>query len=281
MSGSTTVVDGASLPWVSGADVFETMEPAFRDHIGATRDAALALLARYHARSLWLDGETSRRIDHIRADPGYVDLSEAFHDSVEECYVLQGEVELSAEGRLEGGDYFWRPPGWVHSAASDTGFAAILMMEGTDGGEASARVTRVVRPPQDAGRQALGDAGHAGDGIGPRGYVRRAETRFMPWRAHDDTVARLGGGAGLTAKLLSSNAETGSCSLLVRAAPGWTGAPAVSDRERFIVNTTGALLVDGTRLGEPSLVHVPAGAPAPELSAPDGAELLVKVGGPR
>ncbi|WP_164775179.1 cupin domain-containing protein [Nocardioides pantholopis] len=277
MSGSTTVVDGAALPWVNGAEVFETMEPAFRDHIGASREAALELLSRYHARSLWLDGASSRRIDHVRADPGYVDLSEAFHDSVEECYVLDGRVRLSAEGDLERGDYFWRPPGWVHSAASEGGFAAILMMEGTDPGEASERVTRVVRPDEDAGSQALSDGERA---IGPRGYVRRAETRFMPWRPHDDTVAALGG-TGLRAKVLSSNAVTGACSLLVGAPAGWTAAPAVTDRERFVVNTTGPLLVDGHLLVETGLVHVPAGASVPELGAPEGAELLVKVGGPR
>ncbi|WP_162598779.1 cupin domain-containing protein [Nocardioides gilvus] len=268
-----TVVDGAAMRWVNGAEVYETMEPAFRDNIGQDREAALTLLRRYNARCLWKDDTTSRRIDHIRADPGYVDLSEAYHDSVEECLVLGGAVELTAEGDFEAGDYFWRPPGWVHSASSPQGFEAILMMEGEDSTEGSDRVSRVVRPDEDAGEHVS-----QADQLGPRGYVRRAESRFMPWRDHDDHGTRLGGGA--TAKVLSLNADTGAETVLVQVPAGWSSLPERSERERFIINTSGALLVDDQELAEPSLVRVPAGVVAPRLHAPGGAELMVKTGPP-
>ena len=69
-------------------------------------------------RSLWLDPATSRRIDHVRTEPGYRDLCEAYHDSVEEALFLGGDATLVAEGDFQAGDYFWRPPGWVHAARS-------------------------------------------------------------------------------------------------------------------------------------------------------------------
>src|SRR3954447_4971634 len=126
---STTIVDGPSLRWVNGSEVLASMEPAFREHLGGDPTQVADLMSRYSIRTLWIDPVTTRRIDHVQTDPGYVDLCEAYHDSVEEAYFLSGEVELSAEGDFEAGDYFWRPPGWVHMAASPAGFEAILMME--------------------------------------------------------------------------------------------------------------------------------------------------------
>ncbi|GGM54908.1 hypothetical protein GCM10011608_44760 [Micromonospora sonchi] len=279
MSASASVVDGSSLPWVNGRSVWESMEPAFRENIGSSQEAALDLLSRYHMRNLWLDPETSRRIDHIRTDAGYRDLSEAYHDSVEEAYFMGGEVDLTAEGRFVAGDYFWRPPGWVHSAASPVGFEAILMMEGEDADEGSDRVSRVVRPDEEAGRQArAGDVGT----VGPRGYVRRAETRFMVWRPHDDSVTRLGGSGPLRSKVLSENVDTRSASVLVRSvAADWVARPETVDRERFIINVSGAVVVDGRTLAQPSLVRIPAGAGGPQIAVASETELLVKVGGPR
>nr|PZN64992.1 MAG: hypothetical protein DIU58_08025 [Sphaerobacter thermophilus] len=278
MSATVTVVDGSKLPWVNGESVLDTMEPAFRENIGKTPQDVLDLMSRYHIRNLWLDPETSRRIDHVRTDPGYRDLSEAYHDSVEEAYFLGGEVDLTAEGHFVAGDYFWRPPGWVHSAESETGFEAILMMEGEDAGEASDRVSRVVRPDEEAGQYARVGAV---DTIGPRGYVRRAETRFMVWRPHDDSVMKLGNADRLRAKVLSKNVNTEAASVLVRAAADWSATPEPVNRDRFIINVSGTMIVDGQALAEPSLVHIPAGAPGPRLGVDGQVELLVKVGGPK
>ncbi|UMG93705.1 hypothetical protein [Nocardioides sp. TF02-7] len=190
MSEPVTVVDNESLPWVNGGEVFASMEPAFRDNLGDDPELVERLLSRYWMKQLWIDG-SSRRIDHVRTDPGYVDLSEAYHDSVEEAYFLGGEATLSAEGTFVAGDYFWRPPGWVHMAEAPEGFECILMMEGEDASEGSGRVSRVVRPDEEAGHNPTASGERA---IGPRGYVRRVETRYQVWRAHDDTVTALAGG---------------------------------------------------------------------------------------
>ncbi|QCX27922.1 cupin domain-containing protein [Nocardioides jishulii] len=273
MSAEVTVVDGAAMAWVNGADVFETMDPAFRDNIGQDVESALDLLSRYHARCLWKDETTGRRIDHIRCEPGYEDLSEAFHDSVEECLVLGGAVDLTAEGHFEQGDYFWRPPGWVHSAVSPAGFEALLMMEGAEPCEGSHHVSRVVRPDEEAGEHA-GDA----DPVGPRGYVRRVESRFMPWRSHDDTGTRLSAGEdpGLRSQVLSSNADAGTETTLVRLPQGWRSTPPVRDLDLFLVTLKGRLAVDGAMLEPSGLVHVPAGTVAPALEALDDVEVMVK-----
>lgn len=270
-TGSSTVVDGASLPWVNGMDVYASMEPAFRENLGDPSRVE-ELFSKYWLKQLWID-DTSRRIDHVRVDPGYIDLCEAYHDSVEEAYFLGGETLLTAEGRFEAGDYFWRPPGWVHMAAAPQGFETIIMMEGEDPSEGSGRVSRVVRDDEEAGHHVIpgGDGG-----IGPRGYVRRAESRFMPWRAHDDVTTGLGD--GLTSKVLSLNEVTGARSVLVRLPDGWEAPLRPVARNRFIVSTAGTMAVDGAEVATCSLVHVPAGADAPTLSARGDVDLLVKVG---
>ncbi|WP_168221067.1 hypothetical protein [Actinomadura sp. WMMA1423] len=275
MPGEVTIVDGGAVPWVNGRDVYDTMEPAFRDNLGDP-DRVAGLLSRYWMRSLWHDPVTSRRIDHVRTDPGYRDLCEAYHDSVEEALFLGGRVELTAEGVFEAGDYFWRPPGWVHSAATAEGFECLLMMEGESPADGSGRVSRVVRPDEDAGRHAR--PGPA-DPIGPRGYVRRKEGRFMVWREHDDTVTRLAdrGVPGLRSKTLSSNAVAAGASVLVDLPAGWSRPVPAARHERFLISTEGVLTAGGAGLEPCSLIAIPAGAEGPPLETAEGARLLVKV----
>ncbi|WBB98920.1 MULTISPECIES: hypothetical protein [unclassified Solwaraspora] len=286
---TVTIVDAGNVPWVNGEQVYDSMEPAFRDNFGGDPDQVRELLSRYWMRSLWLDRDTTRRIDHIRAVAGYRDLSEAYHDSVEEAYFLDGVVDLSAEGRLIAGDYFWRPPGWVHKASSDEGFTAILCMEGAVATEGSDRVTRVVCPDDQAGVRARANgAAGAADDVGPRGYLRRVESRQLPWAP---LTARWSGvdaevvglpspdtGPTPVGRPLSRNVVTGACSALVRLPAGYTGTPQPVDRERFLVTTTGTLTVAGQPLTACSLIHLPAGATPPPIVADTDVELFVKIG---
>lgn len=276
MPEQVTIVDNESLEWVNGGEVYATMEPAFRDNLGDDPERVQELLSKYWMKQLWID-DHSRRIDHVRTEPGYIDLSEAYHDSVEEAFFLGGEARLSAEGAMQPGDYFWRPPGWVHMAEAPEGFETILMMEGEDPAEGSDRVSRVVRPDDEAGHNPRPEPNA---GLGPRGYVRRVETRYMVWRGHDDEVTALGGGP-LQSKMLSLNETTGSRSVLVRLPAGWSSTPTTSDRDRYLVSTSGRLVADGSGLSECSLVRIPAGVAAPRLEADGDVDLLVKVGSPR
>ncbi|MEU8802383.1 hypothetical protein [Spirillospora sp. NPDC048819] len=276
MPREVTIVNASDVPWVNGRDVYDSMEPAFRENLGDPGRVG-ELLSRYWMRSLWLDPATSRRIDHVRTEPGYRDLCEAYHDSVEEALFLRGRVKLTAEGDFEAGDYFWRPPGWVHSATSDEGFECLLMMEGESASDGSGRVSRVVRPDEEAGRHARSGAS---DPIGPRGYVRRKEGRFMVWRDHDDAETRLAGPGvpGLRSKVLSSNASAVGVSVLVDVPPGWSQPVPAAGHERFLILTEGTATVDGIVLEPCSLIEIPAGVDGPSVTTGPGARFLVKVG---
>lgn len=275
-----TVVDGRDVEWINGMAAFATMAPAFRENLGDPGRVE-ELLSKYWLRPLWVDPESSRRIDHVRTEPGYQDLSEAYHDSVEEALFLGGSVELTAEGHLQAGDYFWRPPGWVHSAGTAAGFECLLMMEGEDPAEGSGRVSRVVRADDEAGRFALPRTDDGGNG--PRGYVRRLATRSLPDESLDDAETRLlePGATPLSGRVLSRNERTGSASLLVGLPGGWSSRPSAVDRERFLVVVDGALWVDGRTLTPCSLVRIAPGSPGPRLRSETGCRLLVKVGSPR
>ncbi len=275
-----TVVDGQSIEWINGGAAFATMAPAFRDNLGDPHRIE-ELLSKYWLRPLWVDPDSTRRIDHVRTEPGYQDLSEAYHDSVEEALFLGGSVDLTAEGHLQGGDYFWRPPGWVHSAGSVDGFECLLMMEGEEPAEGSGRVSRVVRADDEAGRFAL--PGPDDGAVGPRGYIRRLETRDLPDEQLDDAETRLvvPGAAPLSGRVLSRNVRTRSASVLVSVPAGWTSTVPSVDRERFLVVVDGTMTVDGRQLTACSLVRIAPGSSGPELGSDDGCRLLVKVGSPR
>lgn len=182
------------------------------------------------------------------------------------------------------GDYFWRPPGWVHSATSVGGFECLLMMEGDEPTEGSGPASRIVCADEDAGSHSgPRPPGDDDATIGPRGYVRRLETRFLPAAPHDDAVTRLGddGSGTLHSRVLSRNVRTGSESVLVTLAPGWSSTVPAVDRERFLVVVDGAVQVDGRKLCPCSLVHIAPGSVGPALSVAAGAELFVKVSSPR
>ena len=255
------------------------MAPAFRENLGPAEEVE-GLLAKYWLRSLHLDPDTTRRIDHIRTDPGYQDLSCAFHDSVEECLVLSGSLYIDGEGELVAGDYFWRPPGFSHSARSEEGFEALLMMEGRVEEEGSGPVSRVITPMDDAGRNLLRpdssvDAAEWEAAIGPRGWVRRCPSGLLPWQQVPDGILP-SAVPGASARVLSRNVVTGAVSALVRLDAGYRADAAPSPRDRYLVVVEGAVTVDGRDLRPCSLVSVPAHTPAPAIASGAGAVLFAK-----
>ena len=272
---SAQLVDAEALPWLTGHEVFASMAPAFRDNLDPHGDPHRVeeLLGRYHVRVLWLDPDSGRRIDQVRVDPGYVDLCEAFHDSVEEAYFVTGTARLSAEGDFGPGDYFWRPPGWVHAARSETGYDAIVTLEGTCPSEGSGPVTRVPCDDRDAGRHVAS----AHDPVGPRGYVRRLSSRAHGWSTPEPTVAAAMGD-DISVRLLSVNAVTGAATALLRLPEGWSAPVAPTARETFVVVVGGTLLVDGREVSAGSLVRTGVGDRPLRMSCAGPVEVLLKVG---
>lgn len=270
------------VPWINGLQVLETMAPAFRDNLGPA-DGVHGLMSKYNIRVLHQDPVTTRRIDHVQADSGYEDLTCAAHDSVEECLVLAGSLTLDGEGTFGPGDYFWRPPGFVHCARSDEGFEALLMMEGISPSDGSGPVSRLVHPHDIAGSNVIN--ANDEDAIGPRGWVIRQPIDLLPWGPVPETCLLEGADAGLQARTLSRNVLTGAGTWIVRSQqPGFIPAGS-SDRERFIVVLEGEVsaqdAVDESRtmdLPRMTLIHVPAGSPLPTIGLAAGASVFIKAG---
>jgi hypothetical protein len=275
------VTAGDSVPWVNGHDVISLFAKEWRDNLGPAEEVD-AVYKRYWQKTLLLDEETTRRIDLVRNEPGFYDVVPAYHDSVEESLFLRGEVQVNNEGLFTAGDYFWRPPGWVHAAITETGFKSILIVEGVSAGDDSGPASRRVRPKEDLGTNPL----HSGDrSLGPRGWVKHLSSSLMPWEP-GSTYARAQGmldGFDLdhcSVKILSRNVHTGAQSLLMRLDPGYQQRR--SGRYTSEINavvTEGVVEYGGTALGEDSALRIPALASCDPLSSPDGAQLFVKVDG--
>lgn len=282
MSGTLRIVDTQQLAWENGLEVVGRMAPEFRANLGP-RELVEDLFRRYDQKTLRHDEGTTRRLDLIRVAPGYRDLTNAYHDSVEECLVLAGALTLDGEGAFEAGDYFWRPPGWVHAAATDVGFTALLGFQGRDLREDSGPTSRRIHPDELAGTNQL----HPDDpdrAVGPRGWVRCQPVRLLPWiPAAVWSARRADQAAGwwdleaAQVRVLSENERYGGQTLLVRLAPGWSGAPvrSMTDLELYVLE--GAIeLGDGRRVPSGGYLHAPPGTLLPELHCPDGAELYLR-----
>ena len=79
------VVRTRQAGWENGRAVIARMEPAWRESLGPA-DTLDEAYAKYNQKALVVDPETSFRGDLVRIDAGYADLTDAYHDSVEECY---------------------------------------------------------------------------------------------------------------------------------------------------------------------------------------------------
>lgn len=276
-------VDTNSIDWQNGLDVVRGMAPEFRANLGPA-DSVEELYLRYNQKVLRFDPDTTRRIDLIRVDAGYRDLTNAYHDSVEECLVLDGTLRLDGEGSFRAGDYFWRPPGWVHAAETTDGFTALLMMQGGEPSEGSGPASRRIRPDEEAGSNVLhGDAIERA--MGPRGWVRCQPTALVAWQP--GPVFARGEGVldgfdleRVEFKVLSKNPWTGAQSLLVRLATTY----AQRGRGRHSAAMEFYVIEGECQMGEEafptgSYLYRPAGSVELPLESVDGALLFAKVDG--
>jgi len=276
------VVDTSTMEWENGLSVVNHMTPEFGRNLGPADDVR-RVYVKYNQKTLRIDPQTTQRLDFIRIDPGYGDLTDAYHDSVEECLFLSGECELNGEGHFEAGDYFWRPPGWVHSASTPPGFEALLMLEGVSEGDGSGPVSRRIRPAGEAGTNAITkDHDRA---IGPRGWVRRLHTDLVAWQPGPAYARGQGELDGFdlghaSFKVLSANPVTGAQSLLVRFQPGYRQKAAgrhSSAVEFFVLE--GGLRMGEHEIGKGAYIYRPAGSAEPAMQSEHGARIFMKVKG--
>jgi hypothetical protein len=272
----------SDMPWQSGLDVVGSMTREFRDNLGPA-DQVERLFATYHQKTLFHDPETTRRFDLVRLDGGYGDITCAYHDSVEECYVLDGEVHLEGEGSFDAGGYFWRPPGWVHAARTANGMTALLMLQGEDPDEGSFRTSRRIRLSSEAGSNPLRTAEDPLF-VGPRGWVRTHD-RHLPWLpgavyARTQGTVEAWDLGRLDVRVLSANAFSGGQSIVLRLHAGYADAAASVGNARIDVFVlAGDLHLGDEALHTGSYARIPAGVPMPPVHSDGGATLFVKIDG--
>lgn len=275
------IVDTTTMPWQNGIDAINSMPPEWRNNLGPA-DKLAECYSKYDQKSLRLDADTTRRLDLVRLAPGYADLTDAYHDSVEECFCLEGSCWLSGEGTIAREGYFWRPPGWIHGAVSEQGFTALLGLQGIS--DESGLVTRRIRPRSEAGTNALfpHDPERA---VGKRGWVRMLDSRTVVWqpgrvyaRAEEPLI-----GFDLDhveVKVLSKNPFSGAQTLLLRLAPGYQqGGPGchTAGFECFVIR--GSITSGETPLNAGAYLQRDPGATEPALASDEGALLYAKVDG--
>ena len=281
MSTSTTIIDSNALPWENGLDYLKTLAPAFRDNLGPA-DQVEQNFAKYWQKNLYLDRETTRRLDLVRLEPGYRDLTHCCHDSVEEAFFLSGGAELDGEGVFTTDDYFWRPPGWIHHAASPQGVEIVLGFEGAS--NESGPVSRTVCAPIDAGANMLIPADDE-RALGTRGRVRQVRTRLLVWQPGPAFARGEGPLAGfdlehMAVRALSRNPATGQQTLLLRLDPGYHQTGPGAHRawlQAFVLQ--GSALMGAIELRRGFFMHRPAGVVEAALASVEGALLYVKTDG--
>ena len=278
MSDATIIVDSNAMDWENGLDYLKTLTPAFRDNLGPA-DQLEQNFAKYWQKNLYLDRDTTRRLDLVRLEPGYRDLTHCCHDSVEEALFLSGGAELDGEGVFSADDYFWRPPGWIHHAASREGVEIVLGFEGRS--NESGPVSRTVCSPHEAGANKLIPADDE-RALGTRGRLRQVQTRFMVWQPGPAFARGEGPLVGfdlehMAVRVLSRNPLTGQQTLLLRLDPGYRqGGPGAHSAWLQAYILAGAVQFGSTELRRGFFLHRPAAVVEAPLTSVDGALLYVK-----
>lgn len=271
----------AEMPWENGLDVVNAMTPEFRDNLGPA-ELIPETYSKYKQKTLTIDPETTYRGDLIHLEAGYADLTDAYHDSVEECLYLEGDNHLTGDGEHVGGDYFWRPPGIVHSASTREGFRALLFLEGKSEGDQSDFASRRIRPAEEVGMCVTEPDWEKA--MGSRGWVR-VSTRNLPWIAGPHWARTQGDTSlldveHLSVKVLSHNYATGAQSLLIRFDPGYqqSGPLKMSARVGAFV-LDGSLSVGDEKLVAESWIQTEADETQPGWASAEGATVFAKIAG--
>jgi ChrR Cupin-like domain len=282
-SDSVEVVDSAAMEWERGIDVVNSMAPEWRTNLGDDESVERAYQL-YFQKTLYADPSTTRKVDVIRCDPGYADVTAAYHDSVEESYVLAGVADMANEGAFGANGYFWRPPGWIHRGRTEVGFTSVLFIEGNNPSEGSGPASRRIYPDDTLGQYGL-NAKTDEERFGPRGWPRYVDTAVVPWQPavnYARSQAPLGdfGLDQCQVKVLSSNVYSGSQTVLLGFKPGYSQGSSghyLSGVELFVLS--GSLRHGGRQYSEGTYVRIPAGVEIDPLESSGGARVLAKCDG--
>jgi hypothetical protein len=278
---TVTIVDTTAHDWIKGAALLADMDPGFRANLGPS-DEVNAVFECYLVKPLLREDGTGRRVDLCQFLPGYRDVTACFHDSAEEGFVMAGDLQLAWEGDFNAGDYFWRPPGWVHGAVGTEGGAtALICFEGDRPSDGSGPNSRDIRPYDTAGSNGLFAETDEG-AIGPRGRIPHRSSRWLPWQSGSvwpglsDESRAAWSADNLSVRTLSLNVANGASSSIWKLAPGFAQEDAILVRDTLMLFVLeGTVTVDGLERGPGTFVYVPAGAELRPMTS-SGATLFVK-----
>lgn len=103
-----------------------------------------------------------------------------------------------------------------------------------------------------------------------RPWIEFVQSQRIPWGAHPIATLR----PGVEAKVLSADAETGACSLLLRYPRGFAAPAATLAVDEEILVIDGALEIGGEAYGNLAYAQLPAGYPTAAWRSPGGAVAL-------
>ena len=274
------IVRTREMEWQNGWDVISMMPDNYKENLGPAEELEEAY-SKYLQKNLSIDAESTFRGDLLDLQPGFADLTDAYHDSVEECFFIAGDCTLSGEQTFYGFHYFWRPPGFIHAATSVNGFKALLFLHGEDASEGSGRASRVIRPTELAGTNAL--TSDAAAALGPRGWVK-IDTETVAWLDQSafknlyPTLNAFGLG-DFSIKILSINPDTLAMSALMKFPPGYEVQSGVWTRGFRAFILEGGLTISAEEMesetwfeSEPNEIHQ-------GISSLDGALIFTKITG--
>lgn len=276
------IVDTEAIEWENGLDSIAKMAPEFRANLGPAEKQE-ETFAKYNMKLMFSDPATTKRSERIHLTPGYADLTPSYHDSVEECLILEGACFIHGEGDFKKGDYFWRPPGWVHWVETPEGLDGLLFHAGVSETERSGPSSRRVRPDEECGTNQLHPDHDTA--IGPRGWVKRLDTNLVPWQRGPVFARSEGPLQGydlehVSLKVLSKNPVAGSQSLLVRLDRGYRQeGPCSHSAAQQLFVLSGSLALGNRTIPKGGYIHREAGSAHPPMASKEGAKLFMKTEG--
>ncbi len=278
---TVNIINTEEIDWIKGAALLADMDPGFRANLGPSEEVN-EVFECYLVKPLLKEEGSGRRVDLCRFLPGYRDVTACFHDSAEEGFVMSGDLKLAGEGDFEAGDYFWRPPGWVHGAiGTSAGSSALICFEGNRPSDGSGPNSRDIRPYSTAGTNGRFAEGEQG-AIGPRGRIAHLASRLLPWQPATkwpglaDSSRAAWCADKFSVRTLSLNVVNGASSSIWRLESGFEQPRAfvATDTVMFFV-LEGSVLIDGNERGPGTFIYQPAGAKSSPFSSA-GATLFVK-----
>lgn len=106
-----------------------------------------------------------------------------------------------------------------------------------------------------------------------RPHIEFIQSQWLPW----DEAATAAWRPGVSARVLSRDADGGAASLILRYPSGYRRGAETLDADEELIVLSGSIEIDGTRYGVHDYAHLPRQMPRSGMLCADGAEVLTFV----